>query len=228
MFFGRAGAIYNHTRWWQKENAFWWIYEPDDSKPSSTLVTEYKETKCISRDKLEFRKLPILIWSISLVVISFGIFLFYHFTFGSFIFVYDEHLEGQIRIGTVLEYFCCLAVIALGILFLSVATIETSTFDWKSGFLFVRKTTLGWGTFQDRYPLEEVKDVYVVKKGFVNLNNDTTHFKVVIEFSNDKRVKIQETNYFWKAKTIAFSIQTFLGFENAKYREVEIRDETGR
>mmetsp|Transcript_5618 Transcript_5618/g.6629 ORF Transcript_5618/g.6629 Transcript_5618/m.6629 type:complete len:114 (+) Transcript_5618:129-470(+) len=112
--------------------------------------------------------------------------MLYHFTYGSIIQEFPEVVKFGYRIAHWWEYFCSFLVFALGYLFLSAATIELIEFNKIYGKLTIKRITIGWGRSTRVYPLSDIVDVKVLKRGTRTKFQDMINYVVLVELTRNR------------------------------------------
>ena len=209
MFLGRAGAIAASRR------------RKKPVRPVEHNPLDYNETKEISKYRLRFRKVPVAIYFTAGFAFFVALFLLYHFHFGSIFSTYKE----TFRVACWYEYLVVVLIVALGYLFICVAEVEETLIDRVRGVLRLRRSQFGCRGKQATYLLEDVKEVFAVKRGVRSASTDTVHYRVRVEFHNRSPCSFLECKEVRKVKTLVALIRRFIGMDKHEYDDVVVRNE---
>ena len=194
-------------------------------KPVAKDVINYDELINIYEgEKIIFKKYPHGVWIFWGFWFIVSFWMLYHFTYGSIIHSFPEVQKYGYRIAHWWEYFWCLVIFFLGILFLSAGKIQYIEFNKVLGILSVRKVALFWKDSRKTYPICDITDIKVMKRGMKTKYQDTLHYVVLVEIRNRDSWKILEDTSLKKMKIFVLALKDFLGLENAKYESIEVID----
>ena len=214
MIVGRAAVISAYKR--RKKRG---------QKPVPKDIIDYDElVNVYEGEKIIFKKYPHGVWIFWGFCFIVSFWMLYHFTYGSIVHEFPEVAKFGYRIAKWWEYFCCSVVFFLGILFLSAGKIEYIEFNKALGVLSVRKIALLWKDSRRTYPLSDITDIKVMKRGMKTKHQDTLHYVVIVEIRNRNSCKLLEDYSLKKLKTFALALKDFLGLENANYDDIEVID----
>eukprot|EP01016_Furgasonia_blochmanni_P038014 TRINITY_DN4546_c0_g1_i2.p2 TRINITY_DN4546_c0_g1~~TRINITY_DN4546_c0_g1_i2.p2 ORF type:complete len:255 (+),score=49.56 TRINITY_DN4546_c0_g1_i2:143-907(+) len=168
---------------------------------------------------LNFNHYPVYTWIMSIIIFVVGVVLIVK--------VSQAGLIGTESNKRWLEYLFCCFIMFLGLLFFFSPKIEIIKLDRRHNTITMRRRRILCTEKFTQRNLSDIVGVLIVKRGIENLNSKTTHYKVVLEFSEGKNVELGESNSLTTVKKRCIKIKLFLN-QDVDVDNMIIRDETGR
>jgi hypothetical protein len=122
--------------------------------------------------RVQFKRYPITMWIVGILLILIGSYLFYHLWFGH---------HGGVIIQSFTErhwwqYLIASLIVLMGILFFANGSIEILTIDKEVNLISIAKKKCCCCTRTQAYDLKNVRNVRSFKKGHEGINHYTLHY----------------------------------------------------
>ena len=161
-------------------------------------------------ERIVFRKLPIFIWIVGVVIAVIGLYFLYHLAFAKIAPDYKEFNEGYWW-----QYLILACIFLLSIVFITAGRIETVVFDKDSDEFARYKVNIWWmksGVFQK---LSNISEIRVSKRGHQTVFSDTVYYKIVVDFKDGESVTILDSKKEEKVVLQVLYIKNFLGMKDS-------------
>jgi len=197
------------------------IFTKRQINKKQTYLEKYLDTVQQERAKeLVYKSNPFMIWLFGTMCTGFGVFLLIHILF----YVPDTLFSG-FKNGTWWQYMASLAVLVLGIAFFVEADRITVYLNRKKDIVSVTKTNVCLRRKVETRRASDCLKARIVKKGFDNVSSHTIHYNLMLDFEDDKPLKIADTTSRAQIKKRYVQVTDYLDLET-KVRDVPIDDQT--
>jgi len=192
------------------------------NKKQSYLEKYHEKVKKEHLKELVYKSDPVMLWILGLMCSAVGGFLLFHILF----YVPDTLFSG-FKKGTWWQYLASFAVLGLGFAFLMQAERIKVLLNRKKDIISVTKTNLCLRRRVEERRASDCIKARIVKKGLDNVSSNTIHFNLMLDFEDDRPLKIAESNSRAQIKKKYVQVTDYLDLD-IKIYDVPIEDETAK